>query len=82
MDIIGKPTCPYSLIWYKPIVFIVLLWLFPFIFCEIRYVLKNVFIMYLVSARKEVEVLSIYSVSYMEENRKQIFLYLSACVFN
>lgn len=29
--------------------------------------------MYLVSARKEVEVLSIYSVSYMEENRKQIF---------
>lgn len=70
MDIIVKPTCPYSLIWHKPIVFIVLLWLFPFIFCEISYVLKNVFIMYLVSARKEVEVLSIYSVSYMEENRK------------
>lgn len=66
--------------WYKPIVCIVLLLLFPFIFCEIRYVLKNVFIVYLVSASKEVEVLSIYLASYMEGNRKQTFLNLSALV--
>lgn len=65
--------------WYKPTVFNVLLLLFSFICCEIRYVLKNVFIVYIVSASK-VDVLSIYLVSYMEGNRKQIFLYLSALV--
>ena len=75
MDIIRKPTD-----WYKPIVCIILLLLFPFIFCELSYVLKNVFIVYLVSASKEVEVLSIYLASYMEGDRKQNFIYLSALV--
>lgn len=71
MDITGKPTLSYSLMGVGLLVLLLLL--FPLIFCERRHAAKDVPVMDPISIGVEVDIFSNYLVSYMEGNRKQSF---------